>query len=164
MRSSPGYGSSRPQLKKKEMSAPEVTDALVKAINARQFDVIICNYANTDMVGHTGDIAAASKAVEAVDTCLGRVVEAALAQGGALLVTADHGNAEMMFDNDTHQPHTAHTLNLVPALLVVPQLKGKKLHIPEGRLGDVAPTLLQLLRIPQPAEMTGRSLLAGYGA
>ncbi|NBO18141.1 MAG: 2,3-bisphosphoglycerate-independent phosphoglycerate mutase [Proteobacteria bacterium] len=149
---------------KPEMSAPEVTDALVKAINARQFDVIICNYANTDMVGHTGDIAAASKAVEAVDTCLGRVVEAALAQGGALLVTADHGNAEMMFDNDTHQPHTAHTLNLVPALLVVPQLKGKKLHIPEGRLGDVAPTLLQLLRIPQPAEMTGRSLLAGYGA
>ena len=145
---------------KPEMSAPEITDALLEVIAADKFDVIVVNYANTDMVGHTGNIEAARTAVQTVDTCLGRITEAALAKGGALLITADHGNAEMMFDHDTHQPHTAHTLNLVPALFVVNALKGKNLTIPEGVLGDVAPTLLQLLHLPQPAEMTGRSLLS----
>ena len=114
------------------------------------------------MVGHTGNIAAAIQAAEAVDQCLGRVIEATLAAGGALFITADHGNAEMMFDHETHQPHTAHTLNLVPAIIVADVLKGKHIRLPEGRLGDVAPTLLQLLRLPQPVEMTGRSLLAGH--
>lgn len=142
-----------------EMSAFEVTDKLVEAINSRKYDVIVVNYANTDMVGHTGNIPAAIKAVETVDSCVGRVAQATLAQGGALFITADHGNAEMMFDHDTNQPHTAHTLNLVPAIIVSNELKGKYIHIPEGRLGDVAPTLLQLLGLPKPAEMTGRSLL-----
>lgn len=145
---------------KPEMSAPEITEALLEVIKADKFDVIVVNYANTDMVGHTGNIDAARKAVQTVDTCLGKLTEAALAKGGGLFITADHGNAEMMFDHETEQPHTAHTLNLVPALFVMDALKGKHLTIPEGVLGDVAPTLLQLLHLPQPAEMTGRSLLA----
>ena len=145
---------------KPEMSAVEVTDKLVAAIESQKFDVIVVNYANTDMVGHTGNIPAAIKAVETVDSCVGRVVEATLKQGGALFITADHGNAEMMFDHDTDQPHTAHTLNLVPAIIIAESLKGQHVRLPEGRLGDVAPTLLQLLQLPQPAEMTGRSLLS----
>jgi 2,3-bisphosphoglycerate-independent phosphoglycerate mutase len=144
---------------KPEMSAVEVTDRLVEAIESDRFDAIVVNYANGDMVGHTGDIEAAMKAVETVDSCLGRVVEAALAKGGALLITADHGNAEMMFDDHTHQSHTAHTLNLVPCMIVAGFLKGNHAVLREGRLADVAPTLLQLLRLPQPAEMTGQSLL-----
>ena len=144
---------------KPEMSAFEITDKLVEAIEAERFDVIVVNYANTDMVGHTGDINAAVKAVQTVDTCLGRVIAATLAKNGALLVTADHGNAEMMFDHDTHQAHTAHTLNLVPVIIISGELKGKKITLPEGKLGDVAPTLLQLLHLPQPVEMTGKSLL-----
>jgi len=144
---------------KPEMSAYEVTDKLVQAVESQKFDVIVVNYANADMVGHTGNIAAAIKAAEAIDQCLGRVIEATLKQGGALFITADHGNAEMMFDHDTNQPHTAHTLNLVPAIIVAENLKGKHFQLHEGRLGDVAPTLLQLLGLPQPAEMTGRSLL-----
>ena len=142
-----------------EMSAYEVTDKLVAAINAETFDFIVVNYANTDMVGHTGDVAAAIKAVEAVDSCVGRVMDATLAKGGALFITADHGNAEHMFDEDTQQPHTAHTLNVVPAIIVSEKLKGKNIPIREGKLGDVAPTILQLLGLPQPAEMTGKSLL-----
>jgi 2,3-bisphosphoglycerate-independent phosphoglycerate mutase len=149
---------------KPEMSAFEVTEKLLAAIASDRFDVIVVNYANTDMVGHTGDIKAAARAVEAVDACLGRLVDAALAKGGALLITADHGNAEMMFDHDTHQPHTAHTLNLVPVIIIGQRFKGKKFPIPEGRLGDVAPTLLQLLQLPQPPEMTGHSLLEGCDA
>lgn len=147
-----------------EMSAPEVTDALVKAINEERFDLIVVNYANTDMVGHTGNLEAASKAVEAVDTCLGKVVKATLAKGGALFVTADHGNAEQMFDTTTQQAHTAHTLNLVPGLIIMDALKGSDITIPEGKLGDIAPTLLQLMHIKQPIEMTGTSLLAHYAA
>lgn len=147
---------------KPEMSAPEITDKLVAAIGSGRFDLVVVNYANTDMVGHTGNIEAAKKAVETVDGCLERVIEATLGKGGALLITADHGNAEMMFDHDTHQAHTAHTLNLVPAIIISKELKGKKITIPEGKLGDVAPTLLQLLGLAQPKEMTGRSLLAGY--
>ncbi len=147
-----------------EMSAPEVTDKLVDAIEAERFDFIVVNYANTDMVGHSGNIQAAIKAVEAVDRCVGRVAVTTLAKGGALFITADHGNAEMMFDGETGQPHTAHTLNLVPAILVAANLKGKQLAIPEGRLGDVAPTILQWLGLPQPAAMTGTSLLKDHAA
>jgi 2,3-bisphosphoglycerate-independent phosphoglycerate mutase len=144
---------------KPEMSAPEVTDKLVDAITNNRFDVIIVNYANGDMVGHSGNIEAAMKAVETVDNCLGRLSEAVLAKNGSMIITADHGNAEMMFDKDTKQPHTAHTLNLVPLIIIAQDLKGKPRTLPEGRLADIAPTLLHLLELPQPAEMTGKSLL-----
>jgi len=144
---------------KPEMSAPEVTEKLLAEIEAEKFDLIVVNYANTDMVGHTGDVAAAVKAVETVDSCLGKVVAAALAKGGAVVVTADHGNAEQMFDEYTKQAHTAHTLNLVPLIVASEALRGNKTKIREGVLGDVAPTILELLQLPQPAEMTGKSLL-----
>ncbi|MDX1974843.1 MAG: 2,3-bisphosphoglycerate-independent phosphoglycerate mutase [Rickettsiales bacterium] len=147
---------------KPEMSAYEVTEKLVAAIASDRFDLIVVNYANTDMVGHTGDIKAAAKAVEAVDTCLGTLSQAVLDKGGVMLITADHGNAETMFDDETEQPHTAHTLNLVPAIIVSRAYAGKTLALPQGCLADVAPTLLALLQIPQPPEMTGRSLLAGH--
>jgi len=146
---------------KPEMSAPEVTDALAQAIESGRFDFIVVNYANTDMVGHSGDIVAAKKAVEAVDQCLSRIVHATLKQGGAMLITADHGNAEMMHDHDSGQSHTAHTLNLVPVVLVSKDFEHKKFTIPEGKLGDVAPTILQLMGLPKPTEMTGVSLLQG---
>jgi 2,3-bisphosphoglycerate-independent phosphoglycerate mutase len=117
----------------------------------------VLNYANTDMVGHSGDLAATTKAVEAVDACLGRLAEAVERAGGTLLVTADHGNAEQMRDPATGQPHTAHTLNPVPLLLVNPPagIDG----IENGRLADVAPTLLALLGLERPRAMTGRSLV-----
>jgi 2,3-bisphosphoglycerate-independent phosphoglycerate mutase len=140
-----------------EMSAPEVTDKLVDAIDQDRFDVVVVNYANTDMVGHTGDIAAAIKAVETVDTCLGRVADAVTRAGGLMLITADHGNAELMRDQKTHQPHTAHTTNPVPLVLVNPPASVTGLS--DGSLADVAPTLLALLGVKQPAAMTGRSLL-----
>ena len=141
---------------KPEMSAYEVTDKLVDAINADTFDVIIINYANGDMVGHTGIMAAAVQAVEAVDKCLGRVVEAVISKGGAIFVTADHGNAERMVDEETGAPYTAHTTTPVKAVLV----NGPKdMCLRDGRLCDVAPTLLSLLDLPQPPEMTGVSLL-----
>ena len=142
-----------------EMSAPELTDRAVEAIGSGRYDLIILNFANPDMVGHTGSLAAAVKAVETVDTCLGRVVEAVTAQGGALLVTADHGNCEMMRDPETGEPHTAHTLNPVPAALV--GVDGVTLA--DGRLADVAPTLLDLMGLDQPAEMTGTSLIRPRG-
>jgi 2,3-bisphosphoglycerate-independent phosphoglycerate mutase len=144
---------------KPEMSAPEVTDKLVEAINADRFDFIVVNYANTDMVGHTGNIDAAQKAVEAVDTCLDRLSKAVLAKNGALLITADHGNAEMMHDHESGQAHTAHTLNPVPVLLISNDLKGKNPSVREGCLADVAPTILKFLQLPQPDEMTGRALV-----
>jgi 2,3-bisphosphoglycerate-independent phosphoglycerate mutase len=142
------------------MSAHEITDKLVAAIESDKFDFIVVNYANTDMVGHSGDIAAASKAVEAVDACLARVWEAAQKKGGAMLITADHGNAEMMFDHATDQSHTAHTLNPVPVIVMGREFKDGR-ALPGGRLSDVAPTLLTMLGLPQPAEMTGHSLLRG---
>ena len=142
---------------KPEMSAPEVTDKLVEAIDAGRFDVIVVNYANTDMVGHTGDLQAAIRAVETVDRCLGRLADAVTRAGGTLLITADHGNVEMMRDPETGQPHTAHTTNPVPLLLVNPPAGINGLE--DGRLCDVAPTLLQLLGLPQPKAMTGRVLL-----
>jgi len=141
-----------------EMSAPEVTDRVVEAIRSHLFDVIVLNYANTDMVGHTGRLDAAVKAVETVDACLGRLSESIEQAGGTLVITADHGNAEMMRDPETDEPHTAHTLNPVPFVVVNPLRPIQ--HLADGRLSDVAPTLLDLLGLPQPAAMTGHSLIA----
>lgn len=139
-----------------EMSAPEVTDKLVDAINSGKYDAIICNYANGDMVGHTGDFEASVKAVEAVDQCLGRIVEAIQANDGELLVTADHGNVEQMLDPETGQPLTSHTNGPVP--LVYVGNSGWE-FLSEGSLCDLAPTLLSLLGMPIPSEMTGKCLL-----
>jgi 2,3-bisphosphoglycerate-independent phosphoglycerate mutase len=138
-----------------EMSAPELTDKAVAAIRSSKFDLIVLNFANADMVGHTGSLEAAIKAVEAVDAGLGRILEAVTSAGGALLVTADHGNAELMRDPVTGAPHTAHTTNPVPVMLA--GVTGATLH--DGRLADLAPTLLHLMGIAQPPEMTGSSLL-----
>jgi 2,3-bisphosphoglycerate-independent phosphoglycerate mutase len=140
---------------KPEMSASEVTDRLIEAIESRRFDAIICNYANPDMVGHTGDLNAARRAIEAVDACLGRVVPAMQAIGGEVLITADHGNAECMLDESAGQPHTAHTTNLVPFIYI-----GRPARVAEeGALEDVAPTLLKMMGLPQPMEMTGHPLI-----
>jgi 2,3-bisphosphoglycerate-independent phosphoglycerate mutase len=144
---------------KPEMSAFEVTDRLVEAIQSGAFDLIVVNYANTDMVGHTGDLDAAVKAVEAVDACLGRLADAVGRAGGVLLITSDHGNAEMMQDTSTGQAHTAHTLNRVPVLMV--HAPAKAVRLKDGRLADIAPTVLSLLGLPQPEAMTGRSLIEG---
>jgi 2,3-bisphosphoglycerate-independent phosphoglycerate mutase len=141
---------------KPEMSASEVTDRLVAAIASGTYDAIVCNYANGDMVGHTGNLDAATKAIETLDDCIGRVVTALREAGGELLITADHGNAEKMQDETTGQPHTAHTLNLVPCVYVGRPAK----MAPGGSLQDVAPTLLTMLGLAQPAEMTGHSLLS----
>jgi 2,3-bisphosphoglycerate-independent phosphoglycerate mutase len=139
-----------------EMSAYEVTDKLVAAIQSGDYQAIVCNYANGDMVGHSGNMEAAVKAIEALDVCIGRVVEAMRAQGGEVLITADHGNAEQMLDRSTHQAHTAHTMNLVPFLYV----GGRNIEIADsGALEDVAPTLLAMMGLAQPAEMTGKSLI-----
>ncbi len=139
-----------------EMSAPEVTEKLIAAINSQAFDAIICNYANCDQVGHTGVYEAAIKAVEAVDACLAKVLDAVNALGGEALITADHGNAEEMFDESTGQVHTQHTTLPVPLVYVGP---GHYQFSEGGSLADIAPTLLALLQIPQPPEMTGRNLL-----
>jgi 2,3-bisphosphoglycerate-independent phosphoglycerate mutase len=138
-----------------EMSAPELTDKAVAAIRSGKYDLIVLNYANPDMVGHTGSLPAAIKAVETVDGGLGRIAEAIRESGGALLVTADHGNCEMMRDPETGGPHTAHTTNPVPVFLV----GGGVSSLKDGRLADLAPTLLELMELPKPAEMTGTSLL-----
>ena len=137
------------------MSCAEVTDRFVQAIKDR-YDLIVVNYANPDMVGHTGDLDAAIAACEAVDTGLGRVLEALEDVGGAMIVTADHGNCETMIDPETGGAHTAHTLNPVP-VAVVGGPDGASLR--SGRLADLAPTVLQLMGLDQPAEMTGKSLL-----
>ena len=138
-----------------EMSAPEVTDRAVAAIESGKYDLIVLNYANPDMVGHTGSLPAAIKAVETVDAGLGRIAHAIARAGGALMVIADHGNCELMRDPVTGGPHTAHTTNPVPAIVVGSDAK----QLAEGRLCDVAPTLLALMDLPQPKEMTGTSLL-----
>ncbi len=138
-----------------EMSAPEVTENLVNAIESEKFDVIICNYANPDMVGHTGVFEAIVKAIEAVDTGLGKVFEAVKKVGGEMLVTADHGNAEKTWDIKTNQPHTAHTNTPVPLIYV-----GKRATLePDGALCDLAPSILFLLGVKQPEEMTGKNLI-----
>lgn len=138
-----------------EMSAPEVTDHLVAAITGGKYDVIICNYANCDMVGHTGVIPAAIRAVEAIDAALQRIVEALKSVGGQLLLTADHGNIEQMVDKITGQPHTAHSTNPVPLVYVC----GDRPLASGGSLSDLAPTMLDILGVEKPIEMTGRSLI-----
>jgi len=141
-----------------EMSAAGVTDTAVEHIRSGEYDLVIMNYANADMVGHTGVLEAGIKAVETVDIGVGRVVEATLAVGGGLLITADHGNAEQLIEYDTGKPFTAHTTYPVPLYLVVPQLARVRLR-GDGILADVAPTILDVLHIPQPRDMTGRTLI-----
>ncbi len=138
-----------------EMSAPEVTEKVLEAINSKKYDCIILNYANPDMVGHTGSLEAAIKAIETVDECVGRVVEAAQNTQGVLLITADHGNAEQMVDYKTGEPHTAHTTNPVPLILV--GMENAKLK--EGKLADLAPTMLEIMGLEKPQEMTGESII-----
>ncbi len=139
-----------------EMSAFELTEKLTAAINSKKYDFILVNYANPDMVGHTGKLDAAIKAVEAVDQCLGRIMDATEKAGGVMLITADHGNCEIMRDPETGEPHTAHTLNPVKLFLFPGDIP-----LMGGRLADVAPTILRLLSLPQPQAMTGKPLLAG---
>lgn len=142
-----------------EMSAFEVTDKVVAAIESKAFDMIVLNFANPDMVGHTGDFEAAKKAVHTVDTCLGRIAEAIKKVQGHLLITADHGNSEMMIDHSTGAPHTAHTTNPVPLILVSDTYTKEAYELEPGRLCDLAPTMLALGGIEQPSEMTGKSLV-----
>ena len=137
-----------------QMSAYEVTDEAIRRIDSGEYDVIILNYANCDMVGHTGVFDAAVQAVEAVDSCVGKLVDRILAVGGAALITADHGNADQMMAEDG-SPFTAHTTNPVP--FVTPGVDRELRE--DGILADIAPTMLELLGLPQPAEMTGSSLL-----
>ncbi|MCL6589342.1 MAG: 2,3-bisphosphoglycerate-independent phosphoglycerate mutase [Firmicutes bacterium] len=139
-----------------EMSAPEVTKTVLGEIAADKFDVIIMNYANCDMVGHTGVMEAAVKAVETIDSCLSQVIPAILAKGGAVILTADHGNAEQMVDYETGEPFTAHTTFPVPVLAAGLKFPAE---LADGSLADLAPTMLDLLEVPQPAEMTGKSLI-----
>ncbi len=143
-----------------EMSAYLLTDKLIAAIESRQYDLIVCNFANADMVGHSGNFEATVKAIEAIDTCLGRITQAIKQVGGEMVITADHGNAECMYDEAHHQPHTAHTVEPVPCIY-----QGRAAHFiaQDGKLADIAPTLLYLMGIPIPAEMTGRVLLALQG-
>jgi 2,3-bisphosphoglycerate-independent phosphoglycerate mutase len=141
-----------------EMSAAGITETAVERIRSGDYDFIVMNYANADMVGHTGVIEATIKGVEAVDTGVGKVVEATLAMGGSLLITADHGNAEQLIEYDTGKPFTAHTTNPVPLYLVTPHLAQARLRS-DGILADVAPTILHALNIPQPKDMSGHSLV-----
>ena len=141
-----------------EMSAPGITDVFVADLERRAHDVVICNFANADMVGHTGNIDATVRAVETLDACLGRMASAVRAAGGRLIVTADHGNAEQMWDDDLNAPHTAHTSNPVPIMLVDFEEKGPAGRLSDGALCDVAPTMLGLLELPVSAGMTGRDL------
>ena len=138
-----------------EMNAIKLTDNLVEAIEGGKYDVIICNYANPDMVGHSGNFDAAVKAIETIDDCLARLLVSIEKAGGEMLITADHGNAEMMFNKETGQPHTAHTINPVPFVYYGRDAKMAS----SGALSDVAPTMLYLMGIEQPSEMTGRSLV-----
>ena len=144
------------------MSALEVTSHIVSSIAQKKFDMIIVNYANGDMVGHTGILPAAIKAAETIDTCLGTLEIAVKAAGCTLLITADHGNLEQMRDPDTGEPHTQHTVGKVPVVLVNPPMELTSLK--DGRLADIAPTVLDLLGLPQPSEMTGHSLIRAVAA
>jgi 2,3-bisphosphoglycerate-independent phosphoglycerate mutase len=142
---------------KPQMSAPEVAEALVKKILQNSLGLVICNFANADMVGHTGNFAASVKACEVIDECIGKVVDAALSKKGKVVITADHGNIEQLIDYDTGLPHTAHTINRVPVILV--DEERQKCSLKQGTAIDVAPTVLQLLGLPQPKDMTGHSLI-----
>ena len=142
---------------KPEMSARPVTEALVKHLRDREVGLVVANYANADMVGHTGNFEASIKAVEVIDECLGKVVDAVLGKKGKVIVTADHGNIEQLIDYDTGMPHTAHTNNPVPVILI--DEEHQRCRLKQGTGIDVAPTVLQLLGLRQPVEMTGHSLL-----
>jgi 2,3-bisphosphoglycerate-independent phosphoglycerate mutase len=142
---------------KPEMSARPVTEALTKYLREQDVGLVIANYANADMVGHTGNFEASVRAVEVIDECLGRVIDAAISKKGKVIITADHGNIEQLIDYDTGMPHTAHTMNLVPVILV--DEERKKCRLNQGSGVDIAPTILQLLGLPQPQEMTGHSLI-----
>ncbi|MEM6603715.1 MAG: alkaline phosphatase family protein, partial [Pseudomonadota bacterium] len=144
---------------KPEMSAPEVTDKLIEAIESQKYDYIIVNYANADMVGHTGDLNAAIKAIEAVDTEIGRLEAALEKAGGIMFITADHGNAEMMIDPETGVPHTQHTTFKVPAILLDPCGYYKNIEFSSGKLADIAPTMLWLTGEEIPDSMTGSQLI-----
>ena len=137
------------------MSAEEVTEKVIEAIKNDKYDCIILNYANPDMVGHTGNLEAAVKAVETIDECVEKVVNTVEEKNGIIIMTADHGNAEQMIDYKTGEPHTAHTTNPVPLVLI--GVEGVKLK--EGKLADLAPTMLELMELPKPSEMTGESLI-----
>ena len=141
---------------KPEMSAYEVTEKVVNAIDSKKYNCIILNFANPDMVGHTGNLDAAIAAIEAVDECIGKIIDSILPQKANLIITADHGNAEQMIDYKTGEPHTAHTTNLVP-LILISERENVKLR--KGKLADIAPTLLELMGLEQPKEMTGESLI-----
>ena len=144
-----------------EMSAEKVCQVVLDSINADKYDVYVVNFANGDMVGHTGKLDAAIKAVEKVDSCVGRIVDAVLAKGGALIVTADHGNCEQMWDPIHNCPHTSHTTYDVRMIVVDDRYKGPSIKLKtDGRLADIAPTALKLMGLPQPKEMTGESLVA----
>ena len=142
---------------KPEMSAAEVTERLITEISSNNFDFIVVNFANPDMVGHTGNLTAAIKAVEVIDTCLGKIEQALQRANGVMLLSADHGNIEQMQDPNTKAPHTAHTTTDVPVILV----GMREVRLKNGSLADIAPTLLGLLGLEQPSAMTGHSLLQG---
>ena len=140
---------------KPEMSVGEVTETVLKQME-EDYDFILVNFANPDMVGHTGSLPAAIKAVETIDECVQKVVDAMLAHSGTILITADHGNCEQMIDYKTGEPHTAHTTNPVPLILVT---NDETLKVKSGKLADLAPTMLEILGIEKPEEMTGESIL-----
>jgi 2,3-bisphosphoglycerate-independent phosphoglycerate mutase len=143
---------------KPEMSAYEVTDVVLKRLDSKKYDIVVVNFANPDMVGHTGVLSAAIKAAEAVDECVGRVLDKVKNLGGRAIITADHGNFERMWDTEKNQPYTAHTVGDVPLIVFDDRYKRRKLR-EGGRLADVGPTLLEMMKLPQPEEMTGNSLL-----
>jgi len=144
---------------KPEMSAYEVASVVVERLESDKYDVMVVNFANPDMVGHTGDLSAATKAAEVVDECVGKVIDKVRSMGGAAIITADHGNFEKMIDGSPDNPHTAHTIGDVPLVIFDDRYKGRTLR-PDGTLADIGPTLLEVMGLPQPPEMTGRSLLA----
>ncbi len=145
---------------KPEMSAREVAGVVLERLDSDKYDVMVINFANPDMVGHTGDLAAAIQAAETVDECVGRILDKVKSMGGAVIVTADHGNFEKMIDGNPDSPHTAHTVGDVPLIVFDDGYKGRTLR-EGGTLADIGPTMLQIMGLPQPAEMTGRSLLQG---
>ena len=145
---------------KPEMSAREVAGVVLERLDSDKYDVMVINFANPDMVGHTGDLAAAIQAAETVDECVGKILDKIKSMGGAVIVTADHGNFEKMIDGNPDSPHTAHTVGDVPLIVFDDEYKGRTLR-EGGTLADIGPTMLQIMGLPQPAEMTGRSLLQG---
>ena len=140
------------------MSAHAITEHLVADVSNRRHEVVVCNFANADMVGHTGNLDAAITAVSTLDSCLLRIVQAVEKVHGTIVITSDHGNAEMMWDGTRNGPHTAHTTNMVPVILVNRDIRGKHLDLAQGSLRDIAPTMLGILGIQPPTEMTGHDL------